>query len=353
MSKFLETYGVAIFVLILMAILIAFASPFGLKLKEYTLEKATQTAKIGQDEITVATGGVIRPDEPVEAVDGVYCIYYEDGEMVIAQHEIQQESGRTVIRQGFYSKPQNCTTEMTTVRFEGAVKPISCNNWFGMCTNLTEIKNMENLYTNECTSMKGMFDSCYKLTHLDLRNFVTTKVTNMAGMFEACTSLTSLDLSNFNTTLVTDMSSMFQSCNNLISLDLSNFNTTLVTNMSKMFADCNNLKTIKNINNFKTEKVTDMYKMFYACNSLVNLNISNWKTSTELTTMSEMFSGCNSLTTLDLGGFDTSNVTEMSWLFKNCNNLRDKSIIVSKNTYDKMLNSNIGISIDTLTFEEK
>ena len=45
MSKFLETYGVAIFVLILMAILIAFASPFGLKLKEYTLEKSNTNSK--------------------------------------------------------------------------------------------------------------------------------------------------------------------------------------------------------------------------------------------------------------------------------------------------------------------
>lgn len=51
MSNFLETYGKAIFVLVLMAILIAFAGPIGLKIKEYTLEKAEQTEQIGNDEI--------------------------------------------------------------------------------------------------------------------------------------------------------------------------------------------------------------------------------------------------------------------------------------------------------------
>ncbi len=92
MSKFLETYGVAIFTLVLMAILIAFAGPLGLKIKEYTLEKAKQTEQIGKDEITVATGGTVRPTEPDEAVDEVYCIYYDDGEMTISQNEIELPS---------------------------------------------------------------------------------------------------------------------------------------------------------------------------------------------------------------------------------------------------------------------
>ena len=51
MSKFLETYGVAIFTLVLVAILIAFAGPIGIKIKEYTLEKAEYTEQIGKDEI--------------------------------------------------------------------------------------------------------------------------------------------------------------------------------------------------------------------------------------------------------------------------------------------------------------
>ena len=65
----------------------------------------------------------------------------------------------------------------------------------------------------------------------------------------------------------------------------------------------------------------------------------------------EMFSGCKSLTSLDLSGFDTTNVTEMSYLFENCQSLKNQSITVTKNTYDKMLSSNIGISLNTLQFK--
>ena len=52
MSKFLETYGVAIFTLVLVAILIAFAGPLGMKIKNATTDKVSQTEQIGCDEIT-------------------------------------------------------------------------------------------------------------------------------------------------------------------------------------------------------------------------------------------------------------------------------------------------------------
>ena len=45
------------------------------------------------------------------------------------------------------------------------------------CTALTEIKNMENLYTDACTNMSYMFSSCTSLTTLDLRSF-NIKISN-------------------------------------------------------------------------------------------------------------------------------------------------------------------------------
>ena len=190
MSKFLETYGTAIFTLVLVAILIAFAGPLGMKIKNATTDKVCQTEQIGKDEITVATGGTVRPAEPAEAVDEVYCIYYDDGEMTISQNEIEPEAGGTVVKKGFYSRPYNCTTEMTTVRFVGAVKPKTCVVWFLNCYYLKEIKNIENLYTNECTNMSCMFYNCASLTSLDLSNFDVSKVTNMKDMFSFCSSFT-------------------------------------------------------------------------------------------------------------------------------------------------------------------
>lgn len=60
---------------------------------------------------------------------------------------------------------------MTTVRFEGAVMLKSCTNWFCNCSNLTQIKNIKNLYTDECTDMQQMFYECSKLTKLDVNHF--------------------------------------------------------------------------------------------------------------------------------------------------------------------------------------
>ena len=218
MSSFLEQYGVAIFTLVLVAILIAFAGPLGMKIKNATTDKVSQTEQIGKDEITVATGGTVRPAEPAEAVDGVYCIYYDDGEMTISQNKIESEAGRTVVKKGFFQEPQYCTQQMTTVKFVGAVKPKSCHRWFLNCKNLTEIKNLENLYTNECITMFGMFYKCTSLKNIDLRSFDTSNVRDMSYMFYECKNLTNLNLIGWNTEKVTSMKQMFESCNNLKSI---------------------------------------------------------------------------------------------------------------------------------------
>ena len=144
-----------------------------------------------------------------------YCIYYSDGELVISQNQIEPESGRTVEKQGFYSYPFMCTTNMTTVKFEGTVRPKSCNNWFERCNNLIQIKNIENLYTDKCTNMKTMFYNCSSLRSIDMNVLDTSKVTDMNGMFYNCSSLESLDMSKCNTDAVYNMSQMFKKCDSL------------------------------------------------------------------------------------------------------------------------------------------
>jgi surface protein len=69
------------------------------------------------------------------------------------------------------------------------------------------------------------------------------------------------------------------------------------------------------LSSFDTSNVTDMSYMFYGCNSLTNLDLSSFNTS-NVTYMGYMFRGCNSLTNLDLSSFDTSNVTYMKDMMK-------------------------------------
>ena len=210
------------------------------------------------------------------AVDEVYCIYYADGEMTISQNEIEPEEFRSVVNKGFYVRPYYCTTEMTSVRFVGVVKPKHCNSLFGSemdsecCTQLTEIKNIKNLDISDCTDFSYMFAGCESLTSLDVSHFDTSKVTDMNAMFFDCQNLTNLDVSNFDTSKVENMRNMFNSCKALISLDLSGWNTGKVTDISQMFAYCTNLTSL-DLSGWNTGNVTDMYNMFGICDNLKSI----------------------------------------------------------------------------------
>ena len=84
-----------------------------------------------------------------------------------------------------------------------------------------------------------------------------------------------------------------------------------------------------------TSEVTDMRYMFAGCSSLTSLDLSNFDTS-KVTDMRYMFAGCNSLTSLDVSNFDTSKVTSMGDMFSRCESLT--SLDVSKFNTSKVTN---------------
>ena len=299
MSNFLEQYCKTLFVLILIVILIAFASPLWKLITNITTKQVSNTEKIGKDEIITTTDEIVRPEESVESVEQIYCIYYNDGEMTISQNKIEPDIDRIVVKKGFYYKPIDCTNKMITVRFVGAVKVKNCNWWFEYCSKLIEIKNIENLYTNECSNIECMFSQCSSLENLDLSTFDTSNVINMRSMFFYCTSLKKITFGDkFTTSNVISMNDMFSSCSSLTSIDLSTFDTSNVTNMEDMFFDC------------------------------------------------------KSLTSLDLSYFNISKVTNMNDMFEYCDSLLTKSIKVSQMTYNKLeTERTLGISIDRFHYE--
>ena len=68
---------------------------------------------------------------------------------------------------------------------------------------------------------------------------------------------------------------------------------------------------------FDTSNETDMSYMFYQCSDLQYLNLSGLDTS-KVTDMRCVFWGCKSLTNLDLRGLNMSNVTDMGYMFNEC-----------------------------------
>ena len=230
MKGFLETYGVAIFTLVLMAILIAMAGPFGIRIKEYMLEKANYTNQIGSEEICKATNKEDKADADVAAMNGLYACLYTNGELTISATPIDN-TGRTDVDTdyGKFELKKNVglyeyvpwgedSDKVTTVNILNKIKPTTCSHWFWCCQNLTEIKNIDNLNTSACTEMKDMFYACSSLTSLDVSNWNTSACTDMSGMFYGCSSLTSLDASHWDTSACTDMSYMFADCDNFQTL---------------------------------------------------------------------------------------------------------------------------------------
>ena len=86
-------------------------------------------------------------------------------------------------------------------------------------TNLTTIIGLENLNTENVTSMYCMFKDCESLEgKLDLSHFNTANVMNMEEMFRGCKALTEIDLRGFNVKNVEYMNSMFYHCEELTAI---------------------------------------------------------------------------------------------------------------------------------------
>ena len=101
---------------------------------------------------------------------------------------------------------------------------------------------------------------------------------------------------------------------------LEKMNTNLVTDMQHMFSYCQNINNF-DLSNLDTSNVTNMSYMFNDCGmSLTTINVNNFDTS-KVTNMSHMFDSSGFITTLNVDNFNTSNVTDMSGMFYRCNSL--------------------------------
>ena len=318
---------------------------------------------------------------------------------------------------------RNCSalTSLDVSKFN-TVNVTNMGRMFSNCSALTSL-DVTNFNTEKVTYMVYMFSGCSKLTSLDASKFNTVNVTNMGRMFSNCSALTSLDVTNFNTKKVTNMGRMFFECQALTTIYASSkFVTTQVSQSSDMFYNCKklkgeeewkndkaidktyakidggyfrdkaydnrpwvkydgsmltfrcgykktlgeneyalnsgeekpawytlhddinlvvfeasfanarptscyawfqgfeNLKQIEGIENLNTANVTDMSYMFKNCSNLAKLDVAHFNTA-KVTTMNSMFTRCSNLAELDLTHFNTANVTNMYEMFNGCSNL--------------------------------
>lgn len=121
-------------------------------------------------------------------------------------------------------------------------KPTTLSSFFSSFQNLTKISGIENINTENVSTMSYMFNYCRKLESLDLSGWNTSKVTNLHSMFDFCESLESVNLGSFNTSQVTNMGRMFYACKQLVTIFVGNgWSTSNVTNSDDIFWADDNL----------------------------------------------------------------------------------------------------------------
>ena len=193
-------------------------------------------------------GSVVTDSEGTTLSGKTLTFYYDDqkvvrGGMEVKPFQIGTYNGVWGVNSGWSEHCKAITTVEFDESFANCTTLTSTDYWFYSFSNLTTVRNIENLKT--------------------------PNVTGMDCMFWGCSSLTSLDVSGFKTDNVVDMYGMFYGCSGLTSLDLSGFNTSKLGYMNQMFLGCSALKTIYAGNKWSTEAVTDGDYAFGGCNSLV------------------------------------------------------------------------------------
>lgn len=116
---------------------------------------------------------------------------------------------------------------------------------------------------------------------------------------------------------------------NLYLLEVLGANTTGVTNMRNMFGYQSYVGDFSSTVLFDTSSVTDMSFMFYGCDKLTSIPLFD---TSNVTNMNNMFTNCFGLTTVPL--FNTSKVTSMAVMFHYCDALTSVPLFDTSNVTD-------------------
>ena len=92
-----------------------------------------------------------------------------------------------------------------------------------------------------------------------------------------------------------------------------------------LFSYYGNLKEINFNGCFHTENVTNMSGMFANCENLIVFDLNSFSTS-NVSSMINMFAGCSSLVEIQTGKFETSSVRNMCGMFKECSSLTNLDV---------------------------
>lgn len=160
--------------------------------------------------------------EPYAVVDGATLTFYYDDLRSTRTGETHNIPWSTDDYPAWAGESRNHpNTTITTAEFDDSfAKYYGLTSTCGMFANMTalsEIKGIENLKTDNVTTMFAMFSNCSGLASIDVSGFNTENVEYMTRMFEYL-SLTVLDVSGFNTQNLKSTDWMFNNCTSLTTI---------------------------------------------------------------------------------------------------------------------------------------
>lgn len=191
-------------------------------------------------------------------------------------------------------------------------------------TAFTQSDQIDYITFNERdSSARYDFDTSYQFTWAGERiMYIHFKqnTTTLANLFANITCVTYIDMNELDTNNVTSMNGMCMACTNLIQCLLSNCSAASLISTVNMFNSCTNLKYVDFgsyiTGNFKPRKITDMRNMFNWCHNITSINMSMFDMSTVLQ-FGLLWGNCTSLTEIYIStGFNT-NATITTSIFSN------------------------------------
>lgn len=250
----------------------------------------------------------------------------------------------------------NGCTALTSVDMGNFKAPnlTNCQSLFENCSNLdikadifldwdaTGITNLSNIYKN-CPKMGSSSGGIIDFSGLNLSSCLT-----MQGAFYGCTSLKTLKMNNVNLKSCSNYTDMISNCPDLYNVEIKNSDLTAITGLrflnvvpyldlsgstigiekaESSFASSNNSKVVSvKFTGAKLPNCTSVKQMFSGCSTLTYVDFSG-VTAPNLANCQRMFENCTELdvSTDKIFGWNTSSVTDMSYILKGCTKMGSSS----------------------------
>ena len=217
------------------------------------------------------------------------------------------------------------------------------NNLFSNLHNLKSLQapKLVNSYTND---ISFLFADDYELHDVNMSDWDFSNVTYAKGVFYGTKiSNVSVNLSNAKDSILSMFRYSYANSINISNLEISN----KVTDTKWMFADTKSTSidfVDSNSNTkFDTSGVTNMSYMFMNSKNLTTINGLNKLNTSNFKYIDYMFDKCSSLTSLDLSNWDVSNVTDMSNMFRGCTELKT---LIAGHESDTNITALNGLKVD-------